>query len=119
MKVKTLVEIDQSTIDLLATPPMTEKNFNGLTAAQTERLVILQEELAESIQAVSKIMRHGYQSVRPGASATSNRLHLQDELGHVQNAITMLVNAKDLSREAINAQELHKSVNIGKYLHHN
>lgn len=68
------VEISQSTIDGYATKA--EKNFNGLTPGQTERLVILSEELAESIQAVAKIMRHGYQSTNHGRLALTNKQHL-------------------------------------------
>ena len=35
-------------------------NFNQLTPAETERLAILAEECGEVIQAVGKILRHGY-----------------------------------------------------------
>lgn len=109
-----IIDVSQSAIDSHAT-----KNFNGLTPAQTERLAILQEELAEAIQAVSKVMRHGYSSCHPRKPSTSNKIHLQEELGHVQNSITMLVNAGDLNRTAINAHEGHKALSIKQYLHHN
>lgn len=40
-------------------------HFNELTPAEAERLAMLSEECAEVIQAVSKILRHGYESVNP------------------------------------------------------
>ena len=114
---KILVDIDQAAIDAAAT--RSERNFNALSPAQTERLAILSEELAEAVQAVSKIIRHGYSSYHPQFPSVSNRLHLQDELGHVQNAIAMLVSAGDVDQAAIDAQRVHKSRSIKQYLHHN
>lgn len=112
-----VLEVNQTAIDSLATPA--EKNFNGLSPAQIERLVLLQEELAESIQAVSKILRHGYESYNPARVSASNRLHLQEELGHVQNSISMLVTAGDLQRPDIDAQQIIKARTVRHYLHHN
>ena len=117
MKTKILVEVDQTTIDAVATKP--EKNFNKLTSAQAERLAILQEELAESIQAVSKILRHGYESHNPTYHSMSNRLHLMEELGHVYNAIDMLVKTEDLNIYDINTFRLNKAETVKEYLHHN
>lgn len=116
MKRELLVQVEQSVIDAVAS--QRDKNFNGLSPAQTERLVILQEELAESIQAVSKIMRHGYESTNQGKLPLTNRLHLEEELGHVQNAIHMLT-LQDLSRGQIEAYQDTKSRTIRQYLHHN
>lgn len=40
--------------------------FNtGLTDAERERLTMLAEEAAEIVQAVTKILRHGYESFNP------------------------------------------------------
>lgn len=39
--------------------------FNGLSAEEEEILDIMQEELAEVIQAISKVRRHGYLSTHP------------------------------------------------------
>ena len=42
-----------------------QDHFNGLTPAEAERLAMLAEEAAEVIQAVGKILRHGYASYHP------------------------------------------------------
>ena len=117
MKINMLVEVEQTQIDAHATK--SEKSFNNLTSAQAERLAILQEELAESIQAVSKILRHGYESHNPTYHSMSNRLHLMEELGHVHNAMDMLIKAEDLNSYDINNFRLRKAETVQKYLHHN
>jgi len=95
------------------------ENFNELTPAQTERLAILIEELSEAQHIASKILRHGYDSRNPlHPEVGINKMLLQDELGHVQHSIAMLVNAGDVSQGAINAQQGHKERNIKPYLHH-
>ena len=55
---------------------MTDINFNKLTAAQTERLAILSEELGEAQQAIGKIMRHGYDSCNPLLGNDDERAHV-------------------------------------------
>jgi NTP pyrophosphatase (non-canonical NTP hydrolase) len=93
--------------------------FNELTAAESERLAILGEELGEAQQAVGKILRHGYESYNPDEIAgRSNRSNLQRELGDVMCVLDMLVAADDLSRTSIEARRTEKSEKIKKYLHH-
>jgi NTP pyrophosphatase (non-canonical NTP hydrolase) len=102
--------------------------FNGLTSAEAERLAILAEECGEVIQAVGKILRHGYQSYNPhlitqemddaGEIPPCNVSELEKELGHVRFALCMLADAGDISKGRIEAFSLVKAENIRKYLHH-
>jgi len=60
--------------------------FNQLTAAQAERLAMLAEEAGEIVQCVTKILRHGYESVDPTLpehKQITNRRHLNQELGEL------------------------------------
>lgn len=52
--------------------------FNRLTPAEAERLALLAEECGEAIQAIGKILRHGYESNHPEFTET-NRTQLPDE----------------------------------------
>jgi hypothetical protein len=108
-----LVEVEQSVINSWSA------YFNKLTPAQLERLAILGEEMAEAQHVIGKILRHGYASVNPDRPTSANKLLLQDELGHVAFAVSMLTEAGDLSEAAIDAQRKHKARSIAKYLHHN
>ena len=55
--------------------------FNGLTNAQSERLAMLAEEAGEIVQAVGKILRHGYTSKHPAyLDGLNNRQMLEEEL---------------------------------------
>ena len=54
-----------------------------------EVLLILQEECAEVIQAVSKISRFGLDNLKPGKPKT-NRDHLEEELGDLYAMIEIL-----------------------------
>lgn len=58
-----------------------------------EILQILQEECAEVIVEICKIMRFGPDQCKPGSDIT-NILSLQKELGDVQAMIELLVKAK-------------------------
>jgi NTP pyrophosphatase (non-canonical NTP hydrolase) len=55
-----------------------------------EALLILQEECAEVIQAVSKVFRFGIDNYKPGKPAT-NAEHLETEIGDVLCMIDILV----------------------------
>lgn len=97
------------------------EHFNGLTAAQDERLALLAEECAEVIQAITKIQRHGYESYNPldlREHRLSNRQALEKEIGHVRHAVERLVAEVDVSEEDIDLWRGLKSDNIGKWLHH-
>lgn len=49
-------------------------HFNGLSPAQAERLAMLAEECGEVIQAVGKILRHGYDSYHPDQQGVAPHL---------------------------------------------
>lgn len=94
---------------------------NGLTDAETERLALLSEELAESIQAVSKILRHGFESFNPTLpedQQITNRDALEKELGHVAHAVRRMWEACDINAERIERAAIEKRQSIGRWLHH-
>jgi NTP pyrophosphatase (non-canonical NTP hydrolase) len=95
-------------------------SFNKLTPAQAERLALLAEECGECIQAIGKILRHGYESVDPMASehAPTNRQSLERELGDVLAAIAMLDERRDISPSATWKRRNEKLDSIGHWLHH-
>ena len=72
---------------------MTE-HFNKLTPAQAERLAMLAEECGEVIQAVGKILRHGFESRHPNGGET-NKDALLRELGDL-SCLSTVVLALDL-----------------------
>ena len=55
-----------------------------------EIYAITQEECAEVVQAISKVMRFGLDSTHNGKS---NRDHLEEELGDLQCMINLLIEA--------------------------
>lgn len=58
-----------------------------------ETLIILQEELIESAQVISKIFRFGPDQIVPGTDYT-NLYRLEEELGDVQAMIELLTDLK-------------------------
>lgn len=95
------------------------KPFNGLTVAEAERLSLLMEELGESVQAVGKVMRHGYESHHPyGYKPGSNRRHLEAELGDVDAAKALMYAAGDLNKQVVGVSRNLKLKRVGAYLHH-
>jgi NTP pyrophosphatase (non-canonical NTP hydrolase) len=102
-------------------------HFNQLTPSQLERLALLAEELGEAVQSVNKIIRHGYESYNPdkivnqrgeGYPVITNRMELEKEIGDVNAAIGLLIEARDLTNEGIMAATKRKLFSVGKYLHH-
>ncbi len=94
-------------------------SFNQLSPAEAERLAILSEEMGEAIQAIGKILRHGYEAFSPfDPEKTPNRVALQKEIGDVKYAIETMTKCGDLD---INDIEIHQNNKRGKilpYLHH-
>jgi len=93
-------------------------NFNNLNPAQDERLAILAEELAESIQIVGKILRHGYDSTHPDDPHTTNKDYLEHELGHVYAILELMAESGDIDIMKLDASAKNKLQTMGKYLHH-
>lgn len=75
--------------------------MDKLTPAQVERLALVAEELAEAIQIIGKILRHGLDDHHPDRPEATNRQLLERELGDAAAAITMMTKVGDLDREAI------------------
>jgi NTP pyrophosphatase (non-canonical NTP hydrolase) len=99
---------------------MSDLHFNKLTPAQAERLAILSEELGEALQAVGKILRHGYESFDPTVPQTmrTNRSDLEKEIGDIQCAVTMLAENDDIDAFRIRFRANQKAEKIKPYLHH-
>ena len=91
--------------------------FNGLTPAEAERLALLSEELGETVQAIGKVLRHGYENSHPDGGPT-NRESLERECGDVRHAILRLCDAGDLREAAINEHADDKAISVQEYLHH-
>lgn len=95
-----------------------ENHFNKLTAAELENLALLSEECGEVIQAIGKIVRHGYESKHPETGET-NREALERECGHVRHSTIRLCESGNLSKNAIHHHADNKAINVIQYLHHN
>ena len=88
-------------------------HFNELTPAELERLAILVEETGEALQAVGKILRHGFEFSR-----FNNKADLERELGDVRHAMIRLCEAGDLSKKVIHDRADEKRESIKPWLHH-
>lgn len=97
-----------------------KESENSLSPAETERLAILMEEMAESIQVIGKILRHGYESYHPkDLSKTSNRALLSEEIGHVRFIVGEMCACGDISGFILQSAAEKKRHSILPYLHHN
>lgn len=93
--------------------------FNKLTNKQMEQLFCLAEESGEVVQAINKILRHGYESYSPfDENKVTNRQALERELGNVYHWIQELVDASDLNMEAIEDAAWEKSKSCKPFMHH-
>jgi NTP pyrophosphatase (non-canonical NTP hydrolase) len=96
---------------------------NGLTPAELERLALLAEEMGEVQQVIGKIIRHGYESVKPTATGAAalktNRDNLELELADVRAVMKLMERASDIDHDRIKDYRKDKLRRIGKYLHHN
>lgn len=94
--------------------------FNKLTPDQSERLAMLAEEAGEIVQAVTKILRHGYASQHPAFLDTdkSNRKDLEREIGDLWGIVVQMSNRGDISTSRIREFADEKWLNALKYTHH-
>lgn len=91
-------------------------HFNDLTPAEAERLAYLAEEMGEALQAVGKVLRHGYASHNPDNPKTGdNRVQLTKELVDVAGAITRMAEAGDVPAHVLAGADPHKGA---RYMHH-
>ena len=65
-----------------------------------ELLLIVQEECAEVIQAVSKCERFGIDNYKPGKPKT-NREHLEEEVGDLLAMIELLIEKQIVSHNSV------------------
>lgn len=91
--------------------------FNQLTDAQAERLAILAEEAGEVIQAVGKVLRHGYDSKHPNSGIT-NLETLEKEIGDFLCCAALLARQQDISWTHVMDESAKKDNNLGRYTHH-
>jgi NTP pyrophosphatase (non-canonical NTP hydrolase) len=95
------------------------EHYNQLSPSEAERLAWLSEECGEVIQAVGKILRHGYDSRNPLIeNGPSNREHLEKELGHLWNVIHRMLGNADVSLDQISRFDDEKTETVGQFLHH-
>lgn len=92
------------------------KHFNRLTPAEAERLAYLAEEMGEALQAIGKVLRHGYDSHNPDAPhAGDNRLQLTKELMDVAGAIARMAAEGDVPAHVLSGANPNKGE---RYMHH-
>lgn len=92
------------------------EHFNKLTPAEAERLAYLAEEMGEALQAVGKVLRHGYDSFNPDVpSAGNNRAQLAKELADVAGAVARMSSAGDLPARILDGADPRKGE---RYMHH-
>lgn len=80
-----------------------------------ETLVILQEECAEVIQSVSKILRFGFQSRYPTEDSASTKECLEMEAGQLLCMIGLLVEQGVIDEEAMIAAMEYKKVKLKEW----
>lgn len=73
----------------------------------TEVMLILQEECAEVIQAISKCLRFGIDNYKPGKPKT-NREHLEEELGDLLAMIDILLESGEINDVALETATTNK-----------
>lgn len=93
-------------------------SFNDLSPSEAERLAVLSEEAGEIVQAVGKILRHGYESNPPGGGLP-NRDYLAREIGDLLGVLDLMVARNDLDETLIARYRREKQGRMAKYLHHN
>ena len=97
---------------------MMDKHFNKLSPAESERLALLIEEMAETQQIACKILRHGYASYNPDECGPTNRGLLEKEIGHAQAAISMMQSAGDIIANTVEHYKDKKLESVKQWLHH-
>jgi NTP pyrophosphatase (non-canonical NTP hydrolase) len=94
-----------------------EQPFNKLSPAEVERLVILSEECGEVIQAIGKVLRHGWNSIYD--NGTTNRAQLEIELADIKLWSNYLQQLGDVDATEIHLYLQEKRERVNSYLHHN
>jgi hypothetical protein len=92
--------------------------FSNIKPDLFERLALLAEECAETIQIINKIFRHGYNSYHPFTEECNSDL-IEEEISHVLAAIELLIKNNDINSKIIEQYKNAKLDRIKEYLHHN
>jgi NTP pyrophosphatase (non-canonical NTP hydrolase) len=92
-------------------------NSPDLSFAEIERLALVAEEAGEVIQAVGKILRHGWNSKHPSCPGFDNREQLAKEIGDFRGAVALLVQAHELTTLEYQMHAVSKLQRVQKYLH--
>ena len=97
-------------------------HFNGLTAAQAERLAMLAEECGEVIQAIGKILRHGYDSYHPDQQGKPPEQRYTNKQALGNELTDLYAVAASLCRDGVPEGSLHDQdrawVKKLRYAHH-
>lgn len=84
-----------------------------------EAIVLMAEECAEVVQAITKTLRHGFSSWNPfDPDRVPNRCLIAKEIGDVLAALDILVQEGVVAREEVELSRKDKLAKVGKYLHH-
>ena len=89
----------------------------GLTPAEIERLAILAEECGEVVQAVGKVLRHGWESQSP-YGGKPNRQALEREIGNVRAVVNLMLDSGDVRLAELQAWQRRKREQVEKWTHH-
>lgn len=91
--------------------------LGGMSLAKHERLAKLLEELGEVQQVIGKILRFGYDSYHPDTPAITNKMRLEEELGHVSAIVDMMMIVKgDISGDQIVMHRMQHIKKMKKYM---
>jgi NTP pyrophosphatase (non-canonical NTP hydrolase)/ribosomal protein S27E len=90
----------------------------NLTMAQRERLAWLAEECGEVVQAVGKVLRHGFQDTGPNGTTYDNRVALEEEAGHVLAVIDTLAMNGDVQQSNVKDSCGRKKVTCRPHMHY-
>lgn len=114
-----VMKVDNKTLKISENKIPALIQYNELTSDEAERLYLLSEECGEVIQAIGKILRHGYEAYSPfDETQTTNRESLERELGDISAALKLLIDAEDLNEKSIQDSYSNKLNNVKQYLHH-
>lgn len=91
---------------------------NNLTEAEAEMLALIAEEAGEIVQAVTKILRHGFDAKHPrDLDGSDNRERLMEELGDVAAAVQIAEDHGLVDSLTIRVAANDKRRRVGRYLH--
>lgn len=92
-------------------------SFDGLTASERERLTLLAEESAEVVQAVTKVLRHGFECTHPERDELTNRGQLAEEIGQLLAIVELACDAGDVNAREVYEAKRRKLDRVQAYLH--